>query len=413
MNYLYKNFFELFWIGILFFIFGFITWLNSTLIPFLKIICELTNFQAFWVTFAFYISYFIMALPSGWMLYRIGFKKGISLGLLIMGLGTLVFIPAAYLRNYVFFLCGLFMQGIGLALLQTAVNPYVTILGPIESAAQRISIMGLCNKFAGIVSPLVLGTILLQGISIWLQKIEFSTPEEKAQILNFLSNRIIYPYLIMAISLILLAVVFSLLHLSDVPTESKGEKISLLDIINHPRIIMGFFAIFFYVGAEVIAADTIILHGHAEGISMEKAKILPSLTLSTMMMGYILGIISIPRFISQQKALTISALLGIFLSILIVITHGKLSVSFVVLLGLANAIMWPAIWPLALDGLGKLIKITSAILIMGILGGALLPLGYGWLSDHIGYKMAYLFLLPCYGYIAFYAINYQWRKIKK
>ena len=151
-------------IGVLFFIFGFITWLNATLIPYLRISCELTSFESYLVTFAFYISYFVMALPSSKVLEKTGFKNGMSLGLIIMAVGALVFVPAAMTRTYWWFLLGLFIQGTGLAILQTASNPYVTILGPIESAAKRISIMGVANKFAGILSPIILGAIVLDGI---------------------------------------------------------------------------------------------------------------------------------------------------------------------------------------------------------------------------------------------------------
>ncbi|MGC8803048.1 MAG: sugar MFS transporter [Bacteroidales bacterium] len=399
-----KYTFELTSIGSLFFIFGFITWINSTLIPFLKITCELTNFQAYWVTFAFYISYFVMALPSGWLLYRIGFRRGIMLGLLTMGLGTLMFIPAALARNYGYFLGGLFTQGIGLALLQTAVNPYVTILGPIESAARRISIMGLSNKLAGIISPYVLGSIVLHNISLWVEQIETVSGSQKIELLNMLSYRIIAPYLVMAFVLLGLALIFGRLHLAEVKTEDS-QRVYPLDIFKYPQIILGFFAIFFYVGAEVVAADTLILHGHAEGIAMETARIFPSITLLAMMMGYLGGIVLIPKYVTQQAALAASAVLGLCFTSCAIIFSGWTSVFFVMLLGLANAIMWPAIWPLSIDGTGNLVKLASSILIMGILGGALVPLGYGWLADRLGSQLAYLILLPCYGYILFFALR--------
>src|SRR5882672_12667556 len=152
-------------IGSLFFIFGFITWLNSVLIPFLRQACQLTDFQAYFVTFAFYFSYFVMAIPSSAILKKIGFARGMSVGLAIMAVGSLIFIPAALSRSFPLFLLGLFMQGTGLTLLQTASNPYVTILGPIESAAKRISIMGVGNKTAGAIAPLIMGAILLKDMS--------------------------------------------------------------------------------------------------------------------------------------------------------------------------------------------------------------------------------------------------------
>src|SRR5690606_36916248 len=152
--------FPMFIIGTLFFIFGFVTWLNSVLIPFLQQACQLTDFQAYFVTLAFYISYFVMAIPSSAILKKIGFARGMSVGLFAMALGALVFIPAAQVRSYPLFLVGLFIQGTGLTLLQTASNPYVTILGPIESAAKRISIMGIANKVAGMIGIFILVELL-------------------------------------------------------------------------------------------------------------------------------------------------------------------------------------------------------------------------------------------------------------
>ena len=326
------------------------------------------------------------------------------LGLLIMGLGTLIFIPAAMIRSYGYFLVGLFAQGIGLALLQTAVNPYVTILGPIESAARRISMMGLSNKLAGIISPYILGSIVLHNISTWVQQLDTASVGQKVELLNMLSYRIITPYVVMALVLIALALVFGRLRLAEINTES-AQKVNPLDIFKYPQIILGFFAIFFYVGAEVVAADSLILHGHEQGIAMETAKIFPSLTLLAMMLGYMGGIALIPKYLTQRAALAISAVLGLCFSSCAILFNGWASVIFVMSLGLANAVMWPAIWPLAIDGTGSLVKLASSVLIMGILGGALIPLGYGWLADILGSKTAYLILLPCYGYILFFAMQ--------
>lgn len=146
-------------IGALFFVFGFITWLSAVLVPYLKIACELNNFQSYLVAFSFYIAYFFMSVPSGWLLEYTGYKKGMVTGLIIMAVGSVIFVPAALTRTYGLFLTGLFIQGAGMALLQTASNPYVTIIGPIESAARRISIMGICNGVAGVIAPAILGFV--------------------------------------------------------------------------------------------------------------------------------------------------------------------------------------------------------------------------------------------------------------
>src|SRR5688500_10840137 len=198
---------SIFIIGFLFFIFGFITWLNGSLIQFLTLACQLENdVQAFFVTTAFYMAYFFLALPSSIILKRTGFKNGMSLGLLVMAIGSLIFIPAAQQRSFALFLTGLFIQGTGLALLQTASNPYISIIGPIESAAQRISIMGICNKIAGIISPLILSAVLLSNATELEKKIDTtSNVAAKAQLLNELSGKVITPYIILAVVLAILA----------------------------------------------------------------------------------------------------------------------------------------------------------------------------------------------------------------
>jgi MFS transporter, FHS family, L-fucose permease len=404
-------------IGILFFIFGFVTWLNGTLIPFLKISCELNNTQAYLVTFAFYISYFVMALPSSWVLHKTGFKGGMALGLAVMAAGTLFFLPAAWTRTYGMFLTGLFIQGTGLSLLQTASNPYITILGPIESAAKRISIMGICNKVAGVISPLILGAIVLKNVDPLKTKLAGITDiAEKTTLLNEMASRVVFPYIIMAISLIILAILVRLSALPDIDTDKEEENINELRTTNNkqrtsifqfPHLLLGFVAIFLYVGAEVIAGDTIILYGHSQGIAMDSARTFTSYTLAAMVIGYLLSIFLIPKYIKQDKALGISALLGILFSLAALYTSGITSIFMIAILGFANAVMWPAIWPLAINGLGKFTKTGSAILIMGIAGGATLPLIYGRLVDvsFIGNQKAYWILIPCYLFIFYYAFK--------
>lgn len=413
-------------IGILFFIFGFVTWLNGTLIPFLKIACQLDDLQALFVAFAFYIAYFVMALPSSIVIQKLGYKNGMMLGLVIIALGSLIFIPAALRRTFGLFLTGLFIQGTGLALLQTASNPYIIIIGPRESAARRIAIMGICNKVAGVISPLILSTIVLAGANKIIENLKTITGTEKIDLLNSLSHRVIVPYLVMAVVLALLAFMIKFTHLPDVDTENDvntnktSDKKALwqffhliLGIIalffkalwQFPHLILGFIALFFYVGAEVIAGDTIGLYGQSLHIPLEKARFFTSLTLGSMVIGYILGIITIPRFINQSKALAVSAILGLVFTAGSLVTNGMTSVFFIALLGLANAMMWPSIFPLAIEDLGKFTKTGSAILIMGIAGGATLPLVYGRLAKTFSNQSAYLLLIPLYFFILYFAIS--------
>ena len=397
-------------IGVLFFIFGFITWLNGTLIPFLKIACELNSVQAYFVTLAFYIAYFFMAPPSTYVLHKVGFKNGMALGLFVMALGSLVFIPAALTRTFGLFLTGLFIQGTGLALLQTASNPYVVVLGPRESAAKRISIMGICNKVAGAISPLILGAIILnQDTTNTMSKLEILTGVDRLPLLDALAHKVIMPYIIIAVALALLSVALRFIHLPDIDTDK--EEPSELPNGTHktawyqfPHLWLGFITLFLYVGAEVIAGDTIILYGLSMKIPLATARTFTTMTLISMVVGYIIGIISIPRFISQGKALAIAAVLGFVFALCAIFTSGYTSIACIALLGLSNAVMWPAIFPLAIADLGRFTKAGSALLIMGIAGGALLPLLYGKLVSISGNQQAYWILIPIYIFIFYFAL---------
>lgn len=396
-------------IGALFFIFGFITWLNSVLIPYLRIACELNNLESYLVAFSFYISYFVMAIPSAWVLKKTGFKNGMSLGLLTMAIGALIFIPAATSRMFGLFLLGLFIQGTGLAVLQTAANPYITILGPHESAAKRISIMGVCNKIAGAIAPIALGAVALKDIDSLVAKIQTMPVVEKTAVLNELALRVINPYIIIAAVLTLLAFLIFRSGLPEIDTEHENGKATGADnnkksIFGFPNLMLGVVAMFFYVGVEVLAADSVISYAATKGIALSSAKFFATTTLISMIIGYLIGIVTIPKYISQENALKISADLGIIFSLAAIFTNGFTSVLFISLLGLANAVVYPAIWPLAIKGLGRFTKIGSSLLIMAIAGGAVLPLLYGFLADKFAPQQAYWILVPSYAIILFYGI---------
>ena len=417
-------------IGLFFFIFGFVTWLNGILIPFLRTACELNDFEAYFVTFAFYVSYFIMALPSSAVLKKTGFKNGMSLGLWIMAAGALIFIPAAMTRTFGLFLLGLFVEGTGLALLQTAVNPYITIIGPPESAAKRISIMGIANKFAGAIAPIILASIILKDSKILQEKLAQAVDAAtRTTLLDELSGRVIMPYIVMAVILVLLGLFIRVAPLPEVDTdaedtvsgESNAKKTSIWQF---PHLLLGVVALFFYVGVEVIAGDTIIRYGQSIGIAMESAKYFTSLTLLSMILGYVLGITLIPKYITQVTALKLCTILGVIFSLGAILTPAHLvfsmsfidimtfksiqlvlpvTVLFVALLGLANALVWPAMWPLALNGLGRFTKTGSAMLVMAIAGGALIPLSYGKLAVIFSTQSAYWICVPAYLIIMYYA----------
>ena len=401
-------------IGILFFVFGFVTWLNGTLIPFLKLACQLENdIQAFFVTFAFYMAYFFLAIPSSIILKKTGFKNGMSLGLVVMAVGSLIFIPAAQSRSFALFLTGLFIQGAGLALLQTASNPYISVIGPIESAAQRISMMGICNKVAGMLSPIILGALVLKNAGKIQEQIAVaSNASTKENLLHELASRVIPPYIIMAVILLLLAFMIKRSSLPEIDTDGEESLVKPVvakqNVFQFPHLVLGVLCLFLYVGVEVLAGDAIGTYGKELGMPLDQTKYFTSFTLIAMLVGYVIGIFTIPKYISQQRALAISAVLGIVFSICVFVTHGYTAITFIALLGLANALMWPAIFPLAISGLGKFTKIGSALLIMGIAGGALLPLLYTTLKDKamISNHLSFLVcVLPAYLYILFYAVK--------
>lgn len=409
-------------IGILFFVFGFVTWLNGTLIPFLKIVCELkTDVQAFFVTFAFYMAYFFLALPSSAILHKTGYKNGMALGLVVMAAGSLIFIPAANARSFSLFLCGLFIQGTGLSLLQTASNPYISVIGPIESAAQRISIMGICNKVAGMLSPIILGALILKNASSIQDQIKTAVDEESKKVfLNELASRVITPYIIISIVLVLLAFMIRKSSLPEIDLHSDKEDSKIktkTSIFQFPHLWLGVLCLFLYVGVEVMAGDAIGIYGRELGMPLDQTKYFTTFTLCAMLIGYIVGTFTIPKLISQQRALAISAILGIVMSICVFVSKGYAAITFIALLGLANALMWPSIFPLAIDRLGKFTKTGSALLIMGIAGGALMPLLYSSLKDRgiASNHLAFLIcMLPAYAYILFYAVKgFQMGKANK
>lgn len=397
-------------IAALFFIFGFVTWLNGILIPYLQIACDLTDFQAMFVAFAFYIAYTIMALPSAWVLKKTGLKNGMMIGLWVMAIGTLIFIPAALSRTYSIFLTGLFVMGTGLALLQTASNPYVTVIGPKESAARRISILGICNKFAGAMAPLILAYYILNDGDAFKLSLETMDAVSRVAALDTLAARVVNPYIVMTLVLFLMGFGVRMAPLPEIDVTKNGtdegdDHTSKKSILDFPHLILGVVALFFYVGAEVIAGDTIIRYGISLGIEMNVAKAFTSYTMVTMLIGYLLGVTLIPRVISQRLALQLSAIFGLAFSMGVIFTSGLTSVIFVSLFGFANALVWPAIWPLALSKLGRFINTGSALLIMAISGGAIMPLVWGSLSDTFGSQQAYWIMIPCYLFILFYSIK--------
>jgi glucose/galactose transporter len=405
-------------IGVLFFVFGFVSWINAILIPYFKIAFTLSNFDSYLVAFAFYISYLVMSVPASYLLKAVGFKKGMMFGFFIMAVGAYIFIPAAMGRTYEVFLLGLFTLGTGLAVLQTAANPYVTILGPKDKAVQRISVMGIFNKGAGILAPIIFAAVVLRvGDTELFNQLETMGELEKNAVLDELIRRVITPYAVVGTVLVSLGILVRFSPLPEIDTEHESAELAVANssktsILQFPHLILGAFAIFLHVGTQVIAIDTVIGYANSFGIGLMEAKVFPSFTLGFTIIGYLIGISLIPKMISQVNILRICTLLGTTFTLLILFTSGEVtlfgittdvSIWFVVLLGLANSLVWAGIWPLALDGLGRFTKLGASIMIMGLCGNAIMPLIYGYLADLYDVRVAYWVLFPCYIYLVYYA----------
>lgn len=396
----------------LFFIFGLVSWVNSILVPYFKVACDLkTGFQSYLVTFAFYIAYLVMTIPAALLLNRTGLKKGGVIGLLILALGALLFWPAALTRTYGVFLLALFTMGTALAILQTVANPFVTIIGPEESAARRISVMGVCNKFAGIIAPLVFAALVIRPqdkATMDLIGRGSLTGQAKEAALDELVRGVIPPYIVLAILLVIFAFVFRYSALPDInpgrDNLSSSEGTDRKSIFSYPYLILGVVALFAHVGSQQITISTIISYAQSLGMDLDAAKLFPSYTLGCILVGYLIGIITIPKYLSQQTALLICTITGLVLSILVLAFPPKASIWFLVLLGIPNSLIYAGIWPLAIKGLGRWTNLGSSLLVMALCGNAIMSLLYGLEADRLGEHAAYWLLIPCFVYMIFYAV---------
>ena len=402
----------------MFFIFGFVSWVNAILIPYFRISCELTHFESYFVAFAFYIAYFVMAIPAAHLLEKVGFKKGIMIGFWIMATGALIFVPAALTRTYGIFLLGLFSIGTGLAILQPAANTYITLIGSKERAAQRMSIMGVCNKSAGIIAPLLLAAAILRPTDTELFKqLPLMEAAVRSAALDELIRRVIIPYASMAVVLFGFGIFVRYSVLPEIDTNSEHPAVAdansgKTSIIHFPYLILGALAIFLHVGSQVIGINTIIGYAQSLNLPLLEAKVFPSYILMVTMFGFLSGIVLIPKFISHLNVLRVCTTSAIVLTLLFYMVHGQVvflghtadvSLWILVILGLANSLMYSTIWPLALHDLGRFTKMGGSILVMGLSGSAVLPLIYGYFADLYSVHAAYWVLLPCYIYLVFYA----------
>lgn len=399
-------------IGCLFFVFGLVSWVNSILIPYFKIACDLqSGVQTYLVTFAFYIAYLVMTVPASFLLKRVGYKRGAMIGLFIMAAGALMFWPAAITRTYAMFLAALFVIGTSLAILQSVANPFVTIIGPHESAAKRISLMGICNKLAGIIAPLLFAAVVIRPEDKEIMSAVESgilTGAAKEAALDEMIKGVIPPYVVLSVLLAIFAILFFKSPIKDInpdndnkATEGTQDRKS---VWSYPYLVLGVIALFCHLGSQQISIATIIEYAQSMGLGLDSAKIFPSYTLTCILVGYLIGVISIPKYISQQKALVICTITGLILSVLILLLPQKASIWCVVLLGIPNSLIYAGIWPLAIRGLGKWTTLGSSLLVMALCGNAILSLLYGLMTDYMSLQASYWLLIPCFIFMIYYAV---------
>ncbi len=397
----------------LYFVFGLVSWMNAVLIPYFKVACDLhTEAQSYLVTFAFNIAYLLMAIPASVFLDHVGYRRGASAGLGLLSLGALLFWPAAILRSYYLFLVALFVMGVALAILQTLANPLVVTIGPRESAARRISIVGICNKLAGILSPLMIAELIIRPQDRQtMASIDSGmlTGAMKEQALDQMVRGVIVPYVVLALVLFLLGILFYFSPIpddgnldDDVPESMDGACKSVL---SYPYLVLGAIAMFCHLGAMQVSVSTLASYSMEFGRDLISARIFPSLSLVCVLIGYFCGIILIPRVISQTTALKVCSSVGLFLSVLVLFLPPTASLICLVLFGLPNSLIYAGIWPLAIRNLGKWKNLGSAIMVMSFCVNAVLPLIYGYIADVIGKQFAYIILIPCFVYLLYYAFK--------
>ena len=375
----------------LYFGIGFITAMNDVLVPHFKDLFQLSNVRALLVQFAFFGAYFLLSIPSGRIVGRIGYKNGIVAALGTIGLGLLLFLPASIIIAYPVFLSALFLVGCGLALLQVAVNPYISALGDPSKAASRLNLAGGFNSVAGTLAPRVGAIFIFVAAGA-------STAE--------LARSVRMPYVVLSVLAFLLALVTRVMHLPDLipqrdPSETGGG--SAWDF-RHVRY--GAFAIFAYVGAEVSIGSLLINYlGQPSmgGLSHTAAAKYVSLYWGGAMLARFIGA-WVQQYVSQARALTFVSSMGCIFIAIAVFGHGPIALWTLVSCGLFNSVMWPCIFPMSIEGVGKYTSQASGILVTMVVGGAVVPEIQGLLADHFGYQTSFLIVLLCYAYVLFFAL---------
>ena len=382
-------------IGVMFFAIGFALGINSLLVPVLQKSLGISNAASYLIIAATFIPFLVFGYPAGLTIKAIGYKKTMSLSFFIFAVAFYLFILSASEKSFPLFLLASFVSGGANAYLQASVNPYITILGPLESAAKRISIMGICNKMAWPIPSIFIVWLLSKDVSM----IEITDLDK--------------PFYIIIAAFIVLGIVAFLAPLPEVKAEGEDDSdesaaacpyaANKTSVMQFPHLLLGCLALFLYVGVETVSLGTLVDYANSLGLpgAANYAWIAPI----GIVVGYICGIIFIPKYMSQATALKICSYLAILGSLLVVLSPADISIYFISFMALGCSLMWPALWPLAMADLGKFTKAGSSLLIMAMFGGAVIPTLYGWLKDMIGPQQAYWLCLPCFLFILYYGLS--------
>lgn len=392
----------------LFFIWGFITCLNDILIPHLKAVFTLSYTQAMLIQFCFFAAYFVMSLPSGWLVERIGYQRGIVVGLAVAGSGCLLFYPAAGLRLYPLFLAALFVLASGITLLQVAANPYVTVLGPAETASSRLTMTQAFNSLGTTLAPFFGSLLILSATVLNPQQLQQLDTTGLAEYQAGEAAAVQQPYLLLAAVLFGLALAFAWLRLPEVQAEAALDEslVASRDISawSYPHLVLGALAIFVYVGGEVSIGSFLVsflIQPEVAGLSEVDAGRHVAFYWGGAMVGRFMGALAM-RYVRPGMALACNGLCAVMLVLATIVVEGYWSMWTILAVGLFNSIMFPTIFSLALTGLGSHTGQGSGILCAAIVGGAILPVLQGAVADSLGIQLAFLVPLGCYAFIAYY-----------
>ncbi|MGD0192251.1 MAG: sugar MFS transporter [Rhizomicrobium sp.] len=391
-----------------FFMWGFITALNDILLPHLKSLFLLNYVQAALIQFTFFGTYFIMSLPSGWILSRVGYKRSIVLGLCVTGIGALAFYPAASLESYAVFLGALFILASGITLLQVAANPYVSLLGPEKTSSSRLNLSQAFNSLGTTLAPLFGRILILSAVVLTATQLAALSPPARTAYRAAQSHAVQGPYLLIAATLFVLAAGVYLFQLPELPVEEKDDAAAArhpwLETLKHPQVLYGMAAIFLYVGAEVSIGSFMInyiampeIGNFAQGDAANYV----ALYWGGAMVGRFLGSAILQR-VEARNLMLLYACVAAVLALTTILSAGHVAVYSIVAIGLFNSIMFPNIFTFGIDKMGTHTSRASSMLVMAIVGGALVPLAMGALADRIGLHHAFVLPLVCYLYLVFY-----------